>query len=414
MAGPALLLEFAVVLIAAEAGGILFRFLHLPRVVGMVVAGIFLSPFTPGFVVDPTGSFGDLALLGAVFLMFSIGLTFDIRMFRKLGWKPFLLAGLGVGASFSLGLGLGSVVGWGLLPSMFLGLILTSTSSTLGLKFLADFDLTSTPGVELVTAAILIDDIMALVLMTVAVGLVAPAGPAPAVLFLGLAILLGLALLLVWLGSHALPRILKATDRLSPSSTMMVAVSAALFVSFAFAVLGLPPLVGAFFAGSIVASTEYGVRVSRQLSPVTAIFTGVFFTSIGLLINPSRLPDVVGIALLAIGIAVVGKGVPGVLALPRLAGVDRLRAWKLSTVLVPRAEISLIIAQYGVLIGAANGPDGLIRTVDDIDLLAIAMMVMLGTALLPGLLVRFPRRKVPEATGRPPGYGDRPAGDPKP
>ena len=86
-------MEFAVVLIAAEAGGILFRFLHLPRVVGMVVAGIFLSPFTPGFVVDPTGSFGDLAFLGAVFLMFAIGLTFDIRMFRKLGWKPFLLAG---------------------------------------------------------------------------------------------------------------------------------------------------------------------------------------------------------------------------------------------------------------------------------------------------------------------------------
>jgi hypothetical protein len=56
----------------------------------------------------------------------------------------------------------------------------------------------------------------------------------------------------------------------------------------------------------------------------------------------------------------------------------------------------------------------LIRTVDDIDLLAIAMMVMLGTALLPGVLVRFPRRKVPEATGGPPGYGGRPAGDPKP
>jgi len=385
VAGPSLLLEFAVVLIVAEAGGTLFRFLHLPRVVGMVVAGIFLGPFTPGFVVDPTGTFGDLALLGAVFLMFSVGLSFDIRLFRKLGWRPFLLAGLGVGASFALGLGLGALVGWGLLPSMFLGLVLTSTSSTLGLKFLADFDLTSTPGVELVTAAILIDDIMALVLMTIAVGFAAPAGPAPAALFLGLAILLGLALLLVWIGSHALPRILKATDRLSPSSTMMVAVSAALFVSFAFAVLGLPPLVGAFFAGSIVGSTEYGVRVSRQLSPVTAIFTGVFFTSIGSLIDPRGILGVLPLALAAIGIAVVGKVVPGVFALPRLAGVGRTGAWKLSTVLVPRAEISLIIAQYGIAVGV------------NAELLPLAMMVMLGTALLPALLVRFPRQEPPAA-----------------
>src|SRR2546426_8434264 len=196
----------------------------------MVVAGIVLGPFTPGYVVNPS-DVADLALLGAVFLMFSTGLSFDIRTFRKLGGGPFLLAGLGVGASFALGLGLGALIGWDLLPSLFLGLVLTSTSSTLGLKFLADFDLTSTPGVELVTAAILIDDIMALVLMTIAVGFAAPAGPAPAALFLGLAILLGLALLLVWIGSHALPRILKATDRLSPSSTMMVAVPAALFVS---------------------------------------------------------------------------------------------------------------------------------------------------------------------------------------
>ncbi|GEM_PF-1128448 len=400
MAGPSLLLDFAVVLIVAEVGGTLFRFLHLPRVVGMVVAGIVIGPFTPGIVVDQV-ALADLALLGAVFLMFSIGLSFDIRMFRKLGWRPFLLAGLGVGASFGLGLGLGIAIGWGMLTSMFLGLVLTSTSSTLGLKFLADFDLTDTPGVELVTAAILIDDIMALVLMTIAVGVASPTAPSAVALLTGLGILFGLALLLVWLGSHALPRILKATDRFSPSSTMMVAVSAALLVSFAFAVLGLPPLVGAFFAGSIVGSTEYGARVSRQLSPVTAIFTGVFFTSIGFLIDPGKILGVLGLSLAAIGVAVVGKVVPGVLALPRLAGVDRTGAWKLSAVLVPRAEISLIIAQYGILIGAST------------ELLPLAMMVMLGTALLPGLLVRFPRRAGPASAVDSGPPGSPPPGDPK-
>jgi monovalent cation:H+ antiporter-2, CPA2 family len=413
VAVPSLLLDFAIVLIAAEIGATAFRFLRLPRVVGMLVAGILVGPFTPGYAVDPAG-IADLAVLGAVFLMFSIGLSFDIRTFRTLGWRPFLLGGLGVGASFGLGLALGVAIGWGLLPSMFLGLVLTSTSSTLGLKFLADFGLTSTPGVELVTAAILIDDVMALILMTIAVGVATPAGPSPLALFTGLGILLALAILLVWLGSHALPRILRATDRVSPSSTMMVAVSLALLISFAFALLGLPPLVGAFFAGSIVASTEYGGRVSRQLSPVTAIFMGVFFASIGFLIDPGRLPGMAGVGFAAIGIAVVGKVVPGVLALPRLAAVDTKGAWRLSTVLVPRAEISLIIAQYGILIGAANGADGVLGTADDLDLLAVAMMVMLGTALLPGLLVRIRRGTSPGPEPVPSAPRSTPAEPPKP
>ena len=380
VAFPALLLDFAVVLVAAEVGGSVFRRLRLPRVVGMLVAGILLGPFTPGYVVDPAG-IADLALLGAVFLMFSTGLSFDIRTFRRLRAGPFILAGLGVGASFLLGLGLGLAVGWPLVPSLFVGLVLTSTSSTLGIKFLVDFGLTDSPGVELVTAAILIDDVIALSLMTVAVGLSSP-GSSPPALLAGLGLLLGLAALLVWVGSHALPRILRATDVVSPSSTVTVAVSMALLISFAFALLGLPPLVGAFFAGSIIASTEYGHRVTRHMVPVTAIFMGVFFTSIGFLIDPARLPGVLALALAAVGVAVVGKVLPGMAVLRRVPGLDAPRAWSLSTVLVPRAEISLIIAQYGVVIGAPE------------ELLALAMLVMLGTALLPAALVRVPRRKV--------------------
>src|SRR5689334_13357617 len=88
MAAVSLLLDFAVVLIAAEIGGTVFRRLRMPRAVGMLVAGIFLGPFTPGYAVNPT-DLADLALLGAVFLMFSAGLSFNIRGFRTLGLRPF-------------------------------------------------------------------------------------------------------------------------------------------------------------------------------------------------------------------------------------------------------------------------------------------------------------------------------------
>jgi len=185
MAAVQLLLDFAVVLIAAEIGGTAFRRLRMPRAVGMLVAGILLGPFTPGYVVDPIG-IADLALLGAVFLMFSAGLSFNIRGFRTLGVRPFLLAGIGVAASFSLGLAVGLVAGWPILPAIFLGLILTSTSTTLGLKMLADSGLGNVSGADLVTASILIDDILALFLMTAAVGLASPTSISPVALVAGL------------------------------------------------------------------------------------------------------------------------------------------------------------------------------------------------------------------------------------
>ena len=131
------------------------------------------------------------------------------------------------------------------------------------------------------TASTLIDDIVALSLMTIVIGVASPAPVPILALVVGLLGILGLAALLVFLSSHALPRVLKATDTISPSSTILFAVSFGLLISFAFAVLGLPPLVGAFFAGSIVASTEFGLRVSRLATPVTALFMGVFVASTG-------------------------------------------------------------------------------------------------------------------------------------
>lgn len=379
MAAPSLLLDFAVVLIAAEVGGTLFRRMRLPRAVGMLVAGILLGPFTPGYVVDLDGIAG-LALLGAVFLMFSTGLSYDIRGFRKLGAWPFVLAGLGVGASFALGLALGLLAGWPTLGALFVGLLLTSTSTTLAVKLLADSGLGGVAGADLITAAIIVDDIAALVLMTVVVGIAAPVPVPPSFLFAGLAAIVGLAVLLILVSRHALPRILLATDRISPSSVVVVAVSLALFVSFGFVLLGMPPFLGAFFAGSIIASTEYGARVSRHMAPVTAIFMGVFFASTGFLIDPARLPGILGLGLAAVGLAVVAKVLPGYAILSRTATPPTQR-WALAAVLIPRAEISLIIAQYGASLGLSG------------DLLALAMAVMIGTALLPSaflLRVRTP------------------------
>lgn len=380
MAAEQLLLDFAVVLIAAEIGGSVFRRVRMPRAIGMLVAGIVVGPFTPGYVVDPAG-IQDLALLGAVFLMFSTGLSFDIRGFRRLGIWPFVLASAGVAASFLAGLGLGLLMGWPMLPAIFVGLILTSTSTTIGLRVLADSGYGTRAGAELITASILIDDILALFLMTAVVGLASPTAVSPLALVAGLLGIVGLAVALLFVSRHALPRVLRATDAVSPSSTVAFAVSFGLLISFAFTLLGLPPLVGAFFAGSIVASTEYGPRVTRHITPVTTIFMAVFFASIGFQIQPATIPGVLVVSLIAIGIAAAAKLIPGVVLLRRTAGVEAGDALPLASVLIPRAEISLIIAQYGLTIGVPA------------EILAIAMAVMIGTAFVPAPFLALARRR---------------------
>ncbi len=158
---------------------------------------------------------------------------------------------------------------------------------------------------------------------------------------------------------------------------MMMAVSFALLISFGFAVLGLSPLVGAFFAGSIVASTQQGSRVTSSMAPVTAIFMAVFFTSVGLLINPAELLSVALIGVALVAISIVSKMLPGMLVLRKDKGMSYRGKLVLSSVLVPRAEISLIIAQFGVAVGAQS------------ELLALAMAIMIVSSLFPSAVARL-------------------------
>src|SRR5205823_5640439 len=186
----------------------------------------------------------------------------------------------------------------------FLGLILTSTSTTLSLKLLADSGYGAVRGADLITASILIDDIVALSLMTFVVGLASPSPLPPLYVLAGLLGVLGLAAFLV------------------------------------------------------------------------------FFASIGFLINPWTIPGVLLLSFAATGVAAAAKFVPGLLILPRAAGVRAEAVWPLAAFLIPRAEISLIIAQYGVTIGVTG------------DLLPIAMAVMIGTAVLPTPIGGWAKRRV--------------------
>lgn len=343
-----LLITFAMVLIGAEVGSLVFHALKLPRILGMIGAGILIGPNVNPYAISmglQPERLNDLAFLGGIFLMFQIGLTFNVRNFRRVGARPLVVALVADILSFLSGFLVALVLGQGIEIALFVGLLLTPTSSILGIRLAQEQNLLATAGIDTTIAAIIYDDVTILFFATVVLALVGRGEGGFLSIGAGLALIVVLAAIVIWIALQAVPRTLGLFEKLSGGHPTLLAVSLVLLVSFVFTLIGLPPIFGAFWAGSILASGRYGERMQTFLQPVTELFAAVFFTAIGMLLDPSLMP---AIGLLALAVVLVGaatKLAGGFLAL-RAFRVPVWPAAACATVLIPRGEVSLVVAQY--------------------------------------------------------------------
>jgi Kef-type K+ transport system membrane component KefB len=388
-----LLLDFAIILVAAEIGSIIFQRLGLSPLLGVLLAGVVLSPFTPGHAVD-VANIEQLAVLGAVFIMFYAGLQFDLREFRIQGLKPVTVAILGTILSLILGMAVGLALGFDFVTAAFLGLVLMSTSSAITLVMVRQLGTTrplEVPETNTVITAILMDDIVALVILTMVIGFLRP-GVAiyPLNILAGLAAFAALLVVLIYVALHAVPRVVDLGDRLGVGRRTLLAVAFGLLVAYGFSILRLPPFAGAFFAGSIIGTSGYGPEVSSYMRPLEGLFGAVFFASIGLLIDPRifwTLPVAVGLLTLAAIAGKVGGGLTGL----RLARTPVATALAPALLLVPRGEVSLVVASYGVQPEIGANP----------TLLPLAGALCITTTLIVSLAFRLTRERPPEEEGLP-------------
>lgn len=391
-----LLIAFSLVLVGAELGSLLFQWLRLPRILGMIAAGTLLGPHVNPLANDLgllPERISDLALLGGVFLMFSIGLSFNVRNFRRVG-APAVLIALAAGVvSLAGGFAVARLLGLTVPSALVVGLILTPTSTVVSVRLAHDLNLLATRGIDLTIASIVLDDVTSLVLATIVLGFIGTdpqTGIGSAIL--GLLVVILLALLIILFAMTAVPRALGAVARLSGENPTLLAVSAGFFVAFLFTLLELPPILGAFWAGSIIASSRFGERINDFVRPVSEVFSAVFFSAMGMLLDPAVLPGMGLLVLAIVGVGLVGKAGTGYFAL-RAFHIPPLPAAACAAILVPRGEVSLVIAQF------AGGPDQ-----DTLQILATA--VVFGTTLLAPLLVVLLRTVLARAA--------RPAPDPAP
>jgi len=390
MPSESLLLNLAIVITAAEIGSIAFKRLQLSPVLGMFIAGIILGPFTPGLTIDPA-SISDIAELGAVFLMFNIGLEMDLQVIGKVKYTALSILITGASVSFVAGLLLGLGLGWSLRTSAFLGAMLVATSTTTALRLMSDLGARHTMTMEAVAGSIVLDDLAGLIVMSVVSSLFVGELTSLPMMATGVVLVVVLMLVIIYLGSKIIPLTLDVTSMASPGSEVLFAIAICFVFAFVFSSLNLSSYMGAFFAGSIMASTKhpstvsahtksarYSSTVSIYIKSLSDVFSGIFFVSMGMLVDPTNILPILPVALLISVVSMVkffGGFIP--IYLKKAPIYDAIAA---GIYLIPKGEVAIIVAGYGISIGVLGS-----------EFLSIGAVMMIFTTLVTTLAAHFIR-----------------------
>lgn len=348
--------DLAVVMIVAGLVTILFHRFKQPVVLGYILAGLIVGPYTPPYpLVKDIHTIETLAELGVIFLMFTLGLHFSLRQLSKVGGTAFIAASLEIAFMTGIGYGLGRVFGWGTMDSLFLGAILSISSTTIIIKALEELGMTRDKFAELIFGILIVEDILAIAMLALLSG-VATTG---SLSVRDIAITMGeLSIFLVSVlvvGLLAVPRLLKYVAGFkSPEMLLITALGLCFGVSLLAVKLEYSVALGAFIIGAVIAESRESGQIQHLIEPVRDLFSAIFFVAIGMLIQPKMLLEYAG-PILAITVAVViGKVVTcsfGTL----VAGNELRTSMKVGMGLAQIGEFSFIIASLGLTLGVTSG-----------------------------------------------------------
>lgn len=343
-------------LVLAFIFGALANRLRISPLVGYLIAGILVGPFTPGFVADQ-GLANDLAEIGVILLMFGVGLHFTLEDLLSVRAIAIPGAVAQIASATLLGMGLAYVLDWTLGAGLVFGLALSVASTVVLLKALQERRLVETERGRIAVGWLVVEDfamVLTLVMLPALAGIFKGSGGASIwALVLQIAITLGkvaafVAFMLV-IGKRAIPWLLHYVAHSGSRELFRLSVLAiALGVAYGAATLfDVSFALGAFFAGMILSESELSQRAANESLPLRDAFAVLFFVSVGMLFDPAILLREAGPVLATVLIIVVGKSVAAFLIV-RLFGYPNSTALTISASLAQIGEFSFILAGLGV------------------------------------------------------------------
>jgi CPA2 family monovalent cation:H+ antiporter-2 len=347
--------DLGLILITAAIAVLIFRKLKQPLVLGYLVAGFLASSHFHFFpTVKDTNSITVWAEIGVIFLLFSLGLEFSFKKLLKVGGTASITALTQIFSMIILGYYAGKLMGWEEMNCIFLGVILSISSTTIILKAFDELGVKSQKFTGNVIGALIVQDIMA-ILMMVLLSTIAVSQQ-----FSGTELILSLFklgfFLIIWFvsGIFFIPTILK---KLKPLFTdeMLLIVSLALclfMVIFADGV-GFSPALGAFIMGSIIAETNEAEHIEHLVKPVKDLFGAIFFVSVGMLINPDTLVEYAFPVMILTLITIFGQSITSTIG-TIISGQPLKESIQTGMSLSQIGEFSFIIATLGASLNVTS------------------------------------------------------------
>ncbi len=375
-ADPILFRDLAYVFIAAVAGGALAWIARQPLVLGYVVGGLLISPFTPGPSVSDTRSFEVFAEVGVVLLMFSVGIEFSLRDLQRVRWVALVGAPLGILLTLGLGSATGFLLGWPPLQGLIVGVVISVSSTIVLARLLMDRGELHSPHGRVLIGISLVEDLAAVVLMVLTPQLGSLEDPKR---ILGLAVALGKsAAILVpfwYLSSKVLPPLMtRAAQTRSSELFLLFALAIGLGTAAATQAMGLSIALGAFLAGLIIGESDYAHEALARLLSLRDTFVALFFVTVGVLIDVRKILDHLPLLGAIVALIIVGKFVL------RTAVV-----WALGRPLSTAIPVGMGLAQIGefsfVLVQVARSAGHIGEDVYQATLAASLITILLNAAL---------------------------------
>lgn len=352
---PPLINDLGLILITAAVSVVLFKILKQPLVLGYIIAGYLAGPyfsFLP--TVQDTNSIEVWAEIGVIFLLFSLGLEFSFKKLMEVGGSAFITGVFQAVFMLVAGYLTGMLLGWTIIDSIFLGAMLSMSSTTIIIKSLEELNLKGKKFVSLVFGALIIEDIVAILLMVLLTTIAVSKQFSGIELFLSFVKLSFFLIIWFLVGIFVIPSVLKKVKKhLNDEMLLIVSLGLCLFMVILGAKAGFSSALGAFVMGSIIAGTVFSEKIEKLIEPVKNLFGAIFFVSVGMMINPAALVEYFMPVMIITVIALIGKVVSTTTG-ALIAGQPLNQSVQTGMSHTPIGEFSFIIATLGMSLGVIS------------------------------------------------------------
>lgn len=376
-----IVLSLLIAFLAAKLGGELFARLGQPEVVGELVAGIVAGPAALG-LIHPNATLTTVSTMGVIVLMFTVGLETRAPELFRVGRTAAAVAVLGVIVPFAAGYGFAAAYGFARPEALFVATALVATSVGVTARVLADKGLITSRSARIILAAAVVDDILGMLVLTVVNEVATGRAPSAAHLAVVAVEVVAFVAFEVLLAPRLVRRHGHLLDRSRiPNAALVVSIVLMLALAALSEAIGLAAIVGAFFAGMMLADTPERHRLDHSMRPLSAWLVPYFFVMAGAQVDirslaaPAVLVPGLILAVVATLSKVIGCGVGAI-------GEGRDVALAIGVGMVPRGEVGIVVVSAGLAAGVVTQP------VYAMVVLMVALTTLIAPPFLPGLFAR--------------------------